>query len=67
MKYTVKYLSEVFSDDFSDYITATLMKEPADAKLLTAMMKEVEHYETRRSLQFVCFVGSDMIIFKAAQ
>lgn len=66
MKYTIKYLSEVFSEDFTEYITTTLQGEPARGKELMLIMKEIEYYETKRKLEFVSFFGSDMIIFKAA-
>lgn len=66
MKYAVKYLNEVFSEDFVDYVNTTLHGEPADAKILTMIMKEIQSYETKRNLEFVSFFGSDMIIFKAA-
>lgn len=65
MKYAIKYLHEVFSPDFADYINTTLQGEPATGKELMLIMKEIEHYETKRGLEFVSFFGSDMIIFKA--
>lgn len=67
MRYTIKYLSEVFSADFAEYITNTLNGEPATGHVLMQIMREVEHYETKRNVEFVSFFSNDMIIFRAAK
>lgn len=67
MKYTVKYIHEVFTESFAEYVATTLQGEPAKAPVLVQIMREVEHYEKKRGLQFVSFFGNDMVIFKAAE
>ncbi len=65
MKYTIKTIEEVFSPDYLDYVATTLQGEPGSTKVLQQTMKEIEHYETKRSVEFVTFLGKDLLIFKS--
>lgn len=66
MKYATKHISEIFSPEFMEYIPTTLQGEPADAKVLNQIMREIEHYEMKRKVEFVSWFGIEYIIFKSA-
>lgn len=65
MKYKIKYLSEVFSETFQNYMV-DLISNGIDVSDLEQIMREVERYEARYSLEFISFMLPDFIIFKDA-
>jgi hypothetical protein len=57
----VKELEEVFSHEFIEYM---MNQEIASKPDLVLIFRRIEEFEKKNNIQFVCFFGSQYIIFK---
>ena len=61
MKYLVVEFSDVFRDEFLEFISHG---EDMTKVQLRLIMQEVEKYEVREGVEFVNFFGNEFLIFK---
>lgn len=59
-KYKVYLLGEVFAVEIAQYV----LSNHGGVGVQQLIMDEVERFEKKSNMEFVCFMGSDFIIFK---
>lgn len=60
----VIHMDQVFTRFFLDYMERVLDPDNMTTKDLNLVMQQIEAYEDKEELRFVCFMGNEFLIFR---